>query len=150
MARRLVALGVAEPVAVELALTDPEGVEEQLAHLPYREPRDPAAMLVAAIREGWPAPAKAPARQPDPAPAEPAAPNLGTALEAGAAAQTADPLAALSEARRAELEAVATRQIEADNPRVARYPGSAAYRALLRDRMARLLAGSGGEAAPRS
>ncbi len=50
-------VGVAEPVAYELATKKPAETAEQLAALPYRSARDAAAVLVASVRQSWPIPA---------------------------------------------------------------------------------------------
>jgi len=50
--------GVSEPMAVDMVRSFPaERIRRQLRMLPYRDARDPAAMLVKAIREDWDAPA---------------------------------------------------------------------------------------------
>jgi len=50
--------GVSEPMAVDMVRSYPaERIRRQLRMLPYRDARDPAAMLVKAVREDWDAPA---------------------------------------------------------------------------------------------
>lgn len=50
-------LGVNEPMAVDMVRSYPAGrIRRQMEMLPYRDARDPAAMLVKAIREDWDAP----------------------------------------------------------------------------------------------
>ncbi len=64
--RALVGAGVSEQVAAML-LAEPGGPERaarQLAWLPHRQVRDPAAALVTAIREDWPPPAGMPQNDP--------------------------------------------------------------------------------------
>lgn len=56
LAQRLMDCGVSRQAALELAGRDPEGCRLQLEYLPYREARDPGAVLTKAIREGWSAP----------------------------------------------------------------------------------------------
>jgi hypothetical protein len=49
--------GVSEPMAVDMVRSYPaERIRKQVEMLPYRDARDPAAMLVKAIREDWNAP----------------------------------------------------------------------------------------------
>lgn len=63
--RAIIGHGVAPSVAAQL-LETPEGQERaarQLQWLPHRQARDPAAVLVAAIREDWPPPATVAASQ---------------------------------------------------------------------------------------
>jgi plasmid replication initiation protein len=133
--RKLIDLGVAEPVAVELALADPAGVEEQLGYLPHRAARDPAALIVTAVREQWPAPAASRDTT--------VAPRLEIDAEETAAPQPEDEigaaLAGLDEAERAELQRKAEEEVRQLNPRVAKYPESAAFRALVRDALAKLV-----------
>lgn len=57
LAQRLIDAGVSRAAALELAASQPEECENQLQYLPYREARDPGAVLVRSIREGWAAPA---------------------------------------------------------------------------------------------
>ena len=56
LAQRLVEAGVSRQTAQALAHAEPEECERQLLYLPYREARDPGAVLAKAIREGWSAP----------------------------------------------------------------------------------------------
>jgi hypothetical protein len=137
LVRRLTELGMAEPVAVQLVMTDVEEVREQLAYLPYRRPRDPAALLVRAVRERWPPPPHytsepQPGAAPTPPPATPPQPTSAVRLE--------DLLKAVSAVEREALEAQAAEELRRQNPRVAAHPNSAAYQALLRDRLLKLLA----------
>ena len=53
LAQRLIAAGVSRATAVELADTLPDDCERQLDYLLHRKPRDPGAVLVKSIREGW-------------------------------------------------------------------------------------------------
>lgn len=48
--------GVSRKDAAEFATGAPEEARRQLDYLPYREARDPGAVLVKSIREGWSAP----------------------------------------------------------------------------------------------
>jgi plasmid replication initiation protein len=56
LAQRLVDAGVSRQTAQELSAAAPEECERQLQLLPYREARDPGAVLAKSIREGWAAP----------------------------------------------------------------------------------------------
>ncbi len=49
-------LGVTASVAERLARHNPCRVRQQLAWLPYRKAKDPAALIVRAVDEGWPEP----------------------------------------------------------------------------------------------
>lgn len=134
---RLIELGVAEPVAVELVTTDIVAVREQLAFLPFRDARDPAALIVTAVRERWPAPPAArvakPASQPDPPDVAGAANPPRPAFDLDAALDRLPP------AVRAELQQRAAEEVRRENPQVARYPNSAAFRALVRRKLAAIL-----------
>ena len=49
--------GVSEPMAMDMVRSYPaERIRRQVKMLPYRDARNPAAMLVKAIREDWDAP----------------------------------------------------------------------------------------------
>jgi len=136
--RRLTDLGMAEPVAVQLVLTDVEAVQEQLDYLPFREARNPAALLVRAIQEGWPAPPGYAPQTSEPSRDMALAPRERP--RRGAPRDPAEALALLSEEDRLDLERRAADQLRRENPRVAQHPDSAAYGALLHDRLAKLLA----------
>jgi hypothetical protein len=56
LAQRLMEAGVSRQAAQELAGTGPEECLRQLDYLPFREARDPGAVLAKSIREGWSAP----------------------------------------------------------------------------------------------
>lgn len=56
LAQRLTEAGVSRAAAAELAATLMDECELQLQYLPYRDARDPGAVLVRSIREGWSAP----------------------------------------------------------------------------------------------
>ncbi len=56
LAQRLIDAGVSRAAAVELSASQPEECENQLQYLPFREAREPGAVLVRSIREGWAAP----------------------------------------------------------------------------------------------
>ncbi|MCX7597859.1 MAG: replication initiator protein A, partial [Armatimonadetes bacterium] len=139
---RLMELGVAEPVAVELVTTDIVAVREQLTFLPYREARDPAALIVTAVRERWPAPPGARAAQ-----AARAAPPADThtnsrtpkASQERPAFDLDAALAQLSPHERAALEQQAADEVRQENPQVAKYPQSAAFRALVRRKLTTFL-----------
>ena len=139
---RLIELGVAEPVAVELVTTDVVAVREQLALLPFRDARDPAALIVTAVRERWPEPPAArAARARD---VSTAADDQGSCQQPRQAGFDVDAaLGRLSPAARAELERRAAEEVRRENPQVARYPDSAAFRALVRRRLAAILAAQG-------
>ncbi len=128
LVRRLVEIGVAEPVAIELVRNAPDEVERQLAYLPFRRARDAAALIVKAIREGWPAPAQ----------------GVGGRRRGGEAAsetgrRLAEALRRLSPQERANVEQAARRQLERENPSLARLEGTAAYRAVLAEHMWQVL-----------
>jgi hypothetical protein len=57
LADALVALGVTGATADRLADDDPAETQRQLDWLPGRDAKDPAAVIVTAIRERWPEPA---------------------------------------------------------------------------------------------
>ncbi|HTE16855.1 MAG TPA: replication initiator protein A, partial [Armatimonadota bacterium] len=57
LADRMVQAGVSRATAVEMAAAMAEECERQLDYLPYREARDPGAVLVKSVREGWSVPA---------------------------------------------------------------------------------------------
>lgn len=56
LAQRLVDAGTSRQSAVELAAAAPDECTRQLEFLSFRNARDPGAVLVKAIREGWAAP----------------------------------------------------------------------------------------------
>jgi len=60
LAQALVDAGVSRAAAQELAASHADEAQRQLELLPYREARDPGAVLVKAIREGWAAPPESP------------------------------------------------------------------------------------------
>jgi len=53
LALRLVEAGMSRQSALDLASTSPDECSKQLEYLPFRKPRDPGAVLVKAIHEGW-------------------------------------------------------------------------------------------------
>lgn len=53
LVERLMNRGVSRASATELAESQPEECERQLVYLDHRQARDPGAVLVSAIREGW-------------------------------------------------------------------------------------------------
>lgn len=58
LAQRLIEHGVTRATAVELSETAPEECERQLGYLGHRKAREPGAVLVKSIREGWAPPAE--------------------------------------------------------------------------------------------
>ncbi len=139
LVERLVKLGMAEPVAVELVTTDIEAVREQLEYLPYRDARNPAALLVRAIRERWPAPPSyAPKSDKEPGSALSAAPDQDKSKPAKSLSAE-EILARLPDAYREQLRRRAHEQLARENPRVANNPGTAAYEALIKQRMLQAL-----------
>jgi plasmid replication initiation protein len=54
--QRLMTAGLSRHAAQTLAAAQPEECERQLLYLPFREARDPGAVLAKSIREGWAAP----------------------------------------------------------------------------------------------
>lgn len=140
MVRRLVDLGMAEPVAVQLVLTNPDGVKEQLEYLPYRSARNPAGLLVRAIQEAWPPPPGYPGASPEPSPDTVPQPPAGAQSPPPSLEHRAEQLLEqLPAPERARLERLAADALRRENPRVAQRPNTAAYKALLHDRILRIL-----------
>ncbi|MBC7287412.1 MAG: replication initiator protein A, partial [Armatimonadetes bacterium] len=132
---KLVRLGMAEPVALELVMTDPEAVRRQLEFLPYREARNPAGLLVRAVREDWPPPPAYPALAPADSPTPKPPPQVNSPVRG-----LDEILDMLPLQERQEIERRAKDELQRQNPRVASRPASAAYQALIRDRMSKIIA----------
>ena len=138
--RKLTELGVAEAVAVELATTDPVGVEEQIGYLPHRAARDSAALIVTAIREQWPAPMSSRDTVATPTLELETETETEEAVEAKEDEdEVAKAMARLSEKEQADLRRLAEEEVKTANARIAQYPESRAYRALVRDALAKML-----------
>ena len=132
LVEKLVKLGMAEPVAVELVMTDVEAVREQLEYLPYRDAKNPAGLLVRAVREKWPPPPGfGPAEQTEAA--KTVAPDSRPIVDRPVSVD--ELLAAMPTGQRCELQRRAHEQLLRENPRVAANPKTAAYRALLKQRI---------------
>jgi plasmid replication initiation protein len=141
LAQRLIDAGVSRQTAIDLAGSDPAECERQLQYLPYREARDPGALLGKAIREGWSAPpAWTQAQQKEQA----AAGERQKRLQAAAAAErrAAEETdfdrwwAALDPAKQAEFTARAMADLRRENSvlieMARRRPGSPTLQASLR------------------
>ena len=145
-ARALIAVGVSPQVAAGLvAEHGAEQVEQQVAALEHRKPRDRAAVVVKAVREAWSLPAAYVAaldrkrkEQQRAATAAAAAALDAKRAEQRAAAQNA--LCGLPEGRRAELLDRAALDVQRANPAAWRIMRAAARDALVRNRALALLA----------
>ena len=146
--QQLSEVGITRSVAEQLLAQHGEQVQAQLQYLPYRNPHDPAAMLVESIRNDWAPPAS----------------HLKAQAEADKARQEAEAerqrqqerrrqqgkrqarkeachraLERLSPTERQQIEATARRQIQEDNPALAAHPDTTAYQVLFEEYIAELL-----------
>ena len=120
---------------------DPEACEWQLAYLPYREARDPGAVLVKSIREGWSAPPAWTQAQEE---KQKAAREEQRRVQAAAKVRTNTVLesefdaywASLTVQQREEIEAAAASTLRKENRVLAefasKHPDSPMYRGALR------------------
>jgi len=146
---QLTDIGVSAPVARRLLTQNADEVARQLEYLPHRDPNDPPAMLVEAVRNSWAPPASYLKTQADQEQAREAAEaerhrrqqrreELAQREETIAECRRA--LRALSPTRRQQLEAHARHELQEDNPALAAHPDTAAYEIVLFDYVANLLA----------
>ncbi len=145
---QLTDIGVSPPVARRLLTQDPDAVARQLEYLPYRDPNDPPAMLVEAIRNSWAPPASYLKARADQEQARRAAEaerqhrqkrRQELAQREEALAECRRALDALSPIRRQQIEAQARHKLQEDNPALAAHPDTAAYEIVLLDYIAALL-----------
>jgi len=146
---QLTDIGVSAPVARRLLTQNPDAVAHQLEYLPYRDPYDPPAMLVEAVRNSWAPPAsylKAQAAQEQTRHAAEAERQRREqrrrelAQREAAIAECRRALHALSPTRRQQLKAHARHKLQEDNPALAAHPDTTAYEIVLLDYVATLLA----------
>ena len=150
LAAELVEVGVTRQVADRLAADYGDEVREQIAYLPFRAPRDPAAVLVQSIRGRWEPPASylqackdreqslAEAKQRQAQQEQAHRKHLAASIERQAAD---DVLAGLPADTRRNIERAAGEAVAASSPMLADSPDSAAYQALLRDKIRRAVMG---------
>jgi len=140
--------GITPSVAEQLVAEYGDQVQAQIEYLPYRNPHDPAAMLVESIRSSWAPPAsylKAQAEAEDARQAAEAEQQRQERrqqqLEKRQARRSAcrRALERLSPAERQEIEEAAQRHLQEDNPALAAHPQSTAYQVLLDEYIADLL-----------
>jgi len=146
---QLTDIGVSPSVARQLLAENPDAVARQLEYLPYRDPNDPPAMLVEAIRNRWAPPASYLKAQADQEQARRAAEaerrrreqrRQELAQREEALAQCRSTFDALPPTQRQQIEAQARRKLQQDNPALAAHPDTAAYEIVLLDYIAALLA----------
>jgi len=146
LADQLVAAGVTASVAADLVAEFGEEARVQLKYLPFRAPRDPAAVLVESIRGRWEPPAsylqvrkeqlesQAQQAERQQRVEEARRQHLIQAIEH----QAADALFAdLPNGVRRRIELQANQEVAASSPILARAPDSMAYQAMLRDKVRR-------------
>ena len=145
---QLVEIGVTASVAKRLIAKYGSQIQAQLAYLPYRNPHDPAAMLVEAIRNDWAPPASYLKAQTD---AERACQEAEaerqhqerrrqTIADRLAQRETLrQSLEALSPTDRDRLQASARARLQEANPALAAHPDSTAYQIVLEEYIADLL-----------
>ena len=146
--RQLDEHGITRSVAEQLVAEHGNQVAAQMQYLSYRNPHDPAAMLVEAIRNNWAPPAS----------------YLKAQAEAQIAQQSAEAerqrqeqrlqqlekrrvrkeacrcaLECLSPTERQQIKAAARQQLQEDNPALAAHPKSTAYQVLLNEYIAERL-----------
>jgi len=146
----LVAAGVTRQVAEELAADYGDEVRDQITYLAFRTPRDPAAVLVQSIRGRWEPPASylqarndeaqalAEAKQRQAHQEQAHREHLAATIERQAADEV---LAGLPADTRRHIERAANDAVLASSPVLANSPDSAAYRAMLRDKIRRAVMG---------
>ncbi|MCD6360661.1 MAG: replication initiator protein A [Armatimonadetes bacterium] len=148
LAQELVAAGVTPAVAAELVAEHGEEARVQLKYLPFRAPRDPAAMLVEAIRGRWEPPASyLQARKENLAQQaeqeaqqqrlqEARRKHLAEVIEQ----QAADAVfSELPRRARDKLKRTAEEEVAASSPVLAANPGTRAYVALVQDKVRRMV-----------
>ena len=140
-AQQLVDAGVSRKTALELLEAYPAECEQQLEYLPYRDARDPGAVLVKSIREGWSAPPAWTQAQEE---KKKAARAQQRRVQTEEKAQTNAALesefdafwASLTAQQRAEIEAAAAATLRKENRVLAefasKHPDSPMYRGALR------------------
>ncbi len=144
----LIDLGVTASIARRLLAENADETARQLKYLPYRDPNDPPAMLVEAVRNGWAPPASYLKAQAEEKQARYAAEaerrrrqqrrkELSEREQALAECRRA--LDALSPTERQRIEAQARHKLREDNPALAAHPDTAAYEIVLLDYIAALL-----------
>jgi len=145
---QLTDIGVTASVARRLLTQNADEVARQLEYLPYRDPNDPPAMLVEAIRNSWAAPASYLKGQADQEQARHAAEaelhrrqqrHRKLYQREQALAELRHALDALAPSQRQQIEAQARRKLQEDNPALAAHPDTAAYEIVLLDYIADLL-----------
>ncbi len=145
---QLTDIGVTASVARRLLTQDADKAARQLEYLPYRDPNDPPAMIVEAIRNSWAPPASYLKAQADQEQTRQAAEaerrrrqqrreELSQREQALAECRRA--LDALSPTARQQIDAQARQQLRQDNPALAAHPDTAAYEIVLLDYIAALL-----------
>lgn len=152
LAQRLIDCGVSRQAALDLSAQDPDGCSQQLQYLPYRDARDPGAVLTKAIREGWSAPVSYLEQQTRARKAEEAARKRSEAELRAAEVVTQESgfdrhWETLPPARRRELEDAAAAALRRDNRVMAefcaRHPDSPIVRETLRPYLKQLSGWSG-------
>jgi len=146
LVEQLVAAGVTRTVADQLVAEYGEETRVQLKYLAFRAPRDPAAVLVEAIRGRWEPPASYLQVRKQQTDQEASAREQKTRMDAAKREhieemiqhQAADGvLEDLPEDVRDRIEQQADAEVAASSPVLADRPDSAAYIALLRDKVRR-------------
>jgi len=146
---QLTDLGVTASVARRLLAQSADEVARQVEYLPYRDPNDPPAMIVEAIRNDWAPPASYLKAQAEGEQAHRAAEaerqrREQRRQELHQRQEVLDEyrraLDALPPTRRQQIEAQARQQLRQDNPALAAHPDTAAYEIVLLDYIANLLA----------
>jgi len=146
---QLTDLGVTVSVARRLLAEDADEVARQLEYLPYRNPADPPAMIVEAIRNKWAPPASYLKTQAKEEQARRAAQAEQQRREQRrqelrqreqSLAECRRALDALPHTERQQIEARARQQLRQDNPALAAHPHTAAYEIVLLNYIANLLA----------
>ncbi len=145
---QLTDIGITASVARRLLTQNADEVARQLEYLPYRDPNDPPAMLVEAVRNSWAAPASYLKTQAAEGQARRAAEEerQRRAQRRNELDQREQTLArcrraldALSPAEHQQIEAQARRKLREDNPALAAHPDTTAYEIVLLDYIAALL-----------
>jgi len=145
---QLTDIGVTASVARRLLAQNADAVAHQLEYLPYRDPNDPPAMLVEAVRNGWAPPASYLKAQADQEQTRQAAEAERQRRQQRrreldereqALAQCRRALDALSPTARQRTEAQARHKLRQDNPTLAAHPDTTAYEIVLLDYIAALL-----------